>query len=225
MKTLQALREEFTKILFPIRCISCAKENTPLCGTCLSSCRRVLDTPALYIHSVFSFKDPLIKKIIHAIKYYHRKDLITPLTRAAALELKSSSFPLLASSFQSSTSSFKLSASSWTLVPIPMPRLRKYLRGYNQAELIAKALSQELSIPVRTDILTRSRTPKRQVQTHTRGERLYNQHNSFATATPPLGMNIILVDDVTTTGATLTEARNTLLKQGAKKVIALTLAH
>ncbi|MFA6608439.1 MAG: phosphoribosyltransferase family protein [Candidatus Paceibacterota bacterium] len=113
----------------------------------------------------------------------------------------------------------------WCIVPIPMPKIRKYIRGYNQAELIAKELSQKTSIPIKNNVLTRTYSPKRQVKSHTRNERLKNQHNSFQTTSSVNGLNIILVDDVITTGATIFEARNILQKSGANKVVAISLAH
>ena len=164
---------------------------------------------------MYSFRDPLIKKVIHAIKYFHRKDLIQPLTHELAQELNKIVSP----------GPYILVPSAYLLIPIPMPLLRKYMRGYNQAEIIAKELSKECSLPVTTTILARTRSPKRQVMTTTRGERLRNQHKSFKINKNVKNLNIILVDDVTTTGATIFEARKILLEAGASTVRAVTLAH
>ncbi|MCF7843734.1 hypothetical protein K9M47_02450 [Candidatus Gracilibacteria bacterium] len=106
-----------------------------------------------------------------------------------------------------------------------MPRIRKYIRGYNQAELISLSLSKQCSLPTISNTLIRTSSPKRQVTTKTRGERLKNQHNSFKVIKDVTGLNIVLVDDVTTTGATLSEARSVLLKAGARSVKAVTIAH
>lgn len=123
------------------------------------------------------------------------------------------------------TNGSRLQTDNWVLVPIPMPTLRKLFRGYNQAELIAIALGRELSLPVRLDILKRKRSPLRQVRTATRSERIHNQRGSFRAQENLTGLRIILVDDVTTTGATLDEARRTLLAKRAANVLAVTLAH
>lgn len=200
-------------VLFPPRCLGCNKEGFSLCAICLERSRKSLDTPTIFITSIYSFRDPLIKKAIHAIKYFHRRDLVEPLTTLLATELKSefaNPSPLV---------------DNWILVPIPMPSLRKYIRGYNQAELITKALAKQCSIPINTTILTRLHSPKRQVITKTKNERLRNQHNSFKVTGDVRNMQIILVDDVTTTGATLIEARKALLQAGATTVRAVTLAH
>lgn len=198
-------------LFFPPQCYGCSKEGFSLCVDCLKQCRKSLDTPAIFITSIYSFRDPLIKKAIHAIKYFHRRDLIEPLTQELAEELKANSY--------------KLMANGWTLVPIPMPRIRKYMRGYNQAELIAKALAKQCSLTINTKALTRLHAPKRQVMTKTKSERLQNQHGSFKVISNVHNMDILLVDDVTTTGATLIEARKALLKAGANTVRAVTIAH
>lgn len=198
----------FFQILFPPRCFGCGKADTALCSRCIRLTRKSLSSPHAYITSVFDFKDPLIKRAIHAIKYYHRKDLIHPLVEALAEELHK--VPNL---------------TNYILVPIPMPRMRKLFRGYNQSEHIAQELSMLLSIPTSTSILTRVKTPLRQALTKTKSERIKNQHGSFDVVGEIHNKHIILIDDVTTTGATLNEARAVLLKNGAQSVIAYTLAH
>ena len=156
---------------------------------------------------MYSFKDKRTKKIVHAIKYFHRKDLIEPLVSHCVKIIRQDT--------------------SYVLIPIPMPALRKYTRGYNHTEALAEALGKKLSLRVQKNILLRNSdtSKKRQVQTRSRGERLRNQHNAFRVATSVSGMNIILVDDVTTTGATLLEARKVLLQSGASSVEAFTVAH
>jgi ComF family protein len=161
-----------------------------------------------HIISIFDFRDPLIKRAIHAIKYYHRKDLVGPLAFELASELRALS-----------------GIETYTLVPVPMPRLRKLLRGYNQAERIAEELSRLLALPVDANVLVRTHASRRQAMVKTKAERLKNQAGSFSIEKSSAGMNLILVDDVTTTGATVEEARRILLRNGAKSVLAATLAH
>lgn len=195
-------------IFFPPRCIGCGKKGEPLCMRCVAHTRKALDTPGPHIVSFFDFKDPVIRQAIHAIKYYHRRDLVAPLATPLAQAMRN--MPNL---------------EKYVLVPVAMPHLRKFLRGYNQAELIAKRIGKELSLPIRTDILVRTRFPLRQAKTKTRAERMENQKGSFRTLVPTSGMRIVLIDDVITTGATVEEARNTLLRSGAVNVLAASLAH
>lgn len=202
-KTISLLLATF----FPPYCYICKTNGFSLCSSCLNSFQKAVDTPYPYIRSVYSFKDPSIKKIIHAIKYFHRKDLLRPLAILMASEITIHK------------------DETYVLIPIPMPRLRTYLRGYNHAEALAQEISTITSLPVMTDILKRAVPKKRQVTARSRKERLKNQHNAFRCDFMIPGMNIILIDDVTTTGATLRGARNTLLKEGAAHVEAFTVAH
>ena len=196
-----------TTILFPSYCFICKKEGGALCSTCLSQRKKVFDTPSPSITSIYSYRDPYIKKIIHSIKYFHRKDLIAPLVTELSHEILSHS------------------PQPDVLVPIPMPYLRKVMRGYNHAEALAQCISLQTNIPVRSEILIRARSKKRQVTTHSRRERLQNQHNAFTVQQNVEGLHIILIDDVSTTGATLLEARRVLIEQGAASVSAYTIAH
>ncbi len=207
MWMITSLTKTLSTIFFPSYCYLCHNEGASLCTSCLKERKRSYDTPYPWISSIYSFKDPSIKKIIHAIKYFHRKDLVAPLVEALIEEINQSH------------------KHNHVLVPVPMPKLRKYIRGYNQAEAIATELSKQTRIPIRSDILNRLSSPARQVKTKNRNDRLKNQHNAFSTQKDISGLQIILIDDVTTTGATLLEARHVLLQNGATSVEAYTLAH
>jgi predicted amidophosphoribosyltransferase len=108
-----------------------------------------------------------------------------------------------------------------------MPKIRKYRRGHNHTESIANNLSDILSLESsESELYTHaSLFAKRQVSTQSRYERLKNKKNTFYTKNRNLNTHILLIDDVTTTGATLLEARKTLEKAGATHVYAYTLAH
>ncbi|MEN9881090.1 MAG: hypothetical protein RLZZ308_273 [Candidatus Parcubacteria bacterium] len=166
-----------------------------------------LDTPHRFIVSLYSYKDLAVKKTIHAIKYHHRRDLIPSFATRIADEIPASYIH------------------TSIIIPIPMPSYRKYLRGYNQAELLAKEIAHITHLPMYTHILTRKKAPRRQVITRSRRERLQNQHGTFIVQQPLKGQSVILIDDVTTTGATLYTAREELLKSGASEVLAFTIAH
>jgi ComF family protein len=113
------------------------------------------------------------------------------------------------------------------LIPVPLHWKRLFMRQYNQATLLSSQLSRLTKIPTCTNILKRHRsTPKQGRQS--RKERYANVRGAF---TIPLGMEsflegkrLTLIDDVYTTGATLTECARILLNGGAKEVRVLTLA-
>lgn len=118
----------------------------------------------------------------------------------------------------------RIDASDFILpVPLHVRRLRQ--RGYNQAGLLAKALGRKLGIPVRYDLLIRKCWTEPQTRLK-RQERLENVKDAF-TLTMPAKLekcNILLIDDVFTTGTTLNECARTLKNGGAGAVLALTVS-
>ena len=82
-------------------------------------------------------------------------------------------------------------------------------------------------IELTTDILIKTKETESQTKSKNRAERIKNLEGCFDVKNPEQikNRNIVLLDDVTTTGATLTEARRALLARGARKVIAIVFAH
>jgi ComF family protein len=104
------------------------------------------------------------------------------------------------------------------LVPVPLHRTRLRSRGYDQALELAKPLARALKLPIRTDLLARTRPTSAQSSLHA-AERQGNLRGAFGATsalTPPL--HIALVDDVITTGATLHAAAHALLEIGPIRV-------
>lgn len=114
------------------------------------------------------------------------------------------------------------------LVPIPLHRSSHRERGFNQAALLAHALSPLLSVPVFDHVLVRTRRTVPQFRLR-REQRLTNLKNAFqivngVDAKPLKSAQILLIDDVCTTGTTLVECAQTLKSAGASAVKALVLA-
>ncbi len=210
-KLLSQSVSKISLLLFPVNCYLCKSDTDqlPLCKPCSKTLTKSIETPAPFIISLYSFRDHRIKRIVHATKYFHRKDLIVPLAKIVAQEIP------------------QVKNRDYMLVPIPMPKLRKLLRGYNHAEVLAQFVGKELNLPVKSHYLSYSGpvTKRRQVATHSRHERLINRKNTFLAHPDVQHKDIILLDDVTTTGATLIEARKVLLEKGASSVSAYTIAH
>ena len=117
----------------------------------------------------------------------------------------------------------QISCDSITWVPLSRRRLRK--RGYDQAELLAKLIAKHLGqSPVR--LLKKQRDTPPQSKTGSVEKRRANIAGAYACLRPELvqGKQVLLVDDIVTTGATLSEAARVLKKAGAKEVICATLA-
>lgn len=109
------------------------------------------------------------------------------------------------------------------LVPVPLAAARARLRGYNQAERLARALSNLTGLPLRDDLLSRTRETRTQTALAPEARRA-NVSGAFRAEGVPSGIRLILVDDVFTTGATLLEAATALREAGAGRVESVTFA-
>ncbi|MCK4918441.1 MAG: ComF family protein [Candidatus Pacebacteria bacterium] len=116
------------------------------------------------------------------------------------------------------------------LISIPITSKKKRERGYNQTELIALEISKldnNNSFEYRKNILKKIKNTLPQSRTRSKEERENNLKDCFKVIMPKLihGRNIILLDDVITTGTTMNEAKKTLLKHNPKQIICVALAH
>lgn len=112
------------------------------------------------------------------------------------------------------------------VLPIPLHPTRERQRGYNQSALLAGYLGHHLGQPMDKLALRRARPTEHQTRMKSAAERLMNVRDAFvADAQRVAGRRILLIDDVCTSGATLSEAAATLLRVGAASVSAYCLAH
>ena len=109
------------------------------------------------------------------------------------------------------------------VVPVPLSPSSLKTRGFNQALLLSRHLSEEKKIPLLMDALKKIVDTPPQVGLSAK-ERAANVKKAFACTDKVAGMNVLLIDDVMTTGATVNSCSRQLLKAGAKSVSVLTLA-
>ena len=153
-----------------------------------------------------------LRGLIHLLKYERVTPVAAPLGRMLAqvvTELSSGSF------------------ADPVVVPVPLHTSRRRSRGFNQSELIAHAVVRHLprKLEVLNGALVRHRDTISQVGL-SREERIQNVRDAFRVAQPSRvnGRDIVLVDDVMTTGTTLSECARVLKQAGAKRVWAATVA-
>ncbi len=182
---------------FPTRCALCGKHNqqNTKAGLCLE-CKNKLQ--ANISDGVLNLGDySELERAVRAFKFSGRRELATVFGMALAQEIRSLCWPVDA------------------VVPVPLHWLRRFERGYNQSALLAQVLATQLGLP-KLEALKRLRSTKRQT-TLPRQTRLLNVQNAFVINNASVrGKNIVLIDDVYTTGATMQECKKALLANGAK---------
>jgi len=217
---LKKIYQKILNALFPIYCIECKTGGIPLCVVCLNNFPRASDTGNISNISLFDYKNEVVKKSIWLLKYGGNKEV------GKILAYSLYDYLLEEISEQGMFSHFQ----NPLVIPIPLSKKRLKDRGFNQSEIIAKEMSfidNGVSFKLARNVLYKTKDTPNQVSVKDRHERLQNLRGCFSVKNPDTikNRNIILIDDITTTGATIKEARKTLLGAGAKKVIAFTIAH
>ena len=232
---LTGVKNWLIELIFPIRCAGCfkitsnKKKNRLICSDCLTQLK-----PSLYLHcpnceartvagapclvckdktaidnlaTPLSYKEKTVQKIIKAYKYDFIRELSNPISKILL-------------DYINIDNDFK----NWHIVSVPLHKRRLNYRGYNQAELIAEQISKELDLEI-IQGLARIKYKKPQAELE-KQKRLENIKGVFKCLCPEKikNRNIILVDDVYTTGATMNECARILKENGAKKVAGLAIA-
>jgi ComF family protein len=229
--------QSIMSMLFPITCVVCGKdlpaddryrlcpdcfEALPLikgmvCTTCgeplpdggqhCFACRCQPKHSFVSVRSAGEYRDPL-RRLLHEFKFRNRDYLDRVLGRLLVYAVEKNG----------------LAEPVDYIVPVPMHPLKQFVRGYNQAELLARRLSAYLGKPV-LNALQRKRLTRRQYLL-SRAERSVNLKDAFAVtnAIPLKNRRVILIDDICTTCATMEECSRSLKKAGALAVYGFTIA-
>lgn len=154
------------------------------------------------------FYDTVLRTTIHHFKYRRQMGVLPEMDR------------LLEKYFEENLDFCQ----GFTVAPVPLHFNKMKERGFDQAFLIARQVARALKLPLEGGLLRRVKATEPQA-TMTRTERARNIKGAFEVNRPELitGKNILLVDDVFTTGATVNEAAKVLKKNGAGKVYVFTL--
>ncbi len=148
----------------------------------------------------------VVQDAIHGLKYRGLRALAPELGALLAQYLESHPLPVE------------------LIVPVPMHRRRLRSRGYNQATLLARDLGKQSGLPVDDGLLVRNVDAPPQVVATDREQRRSNVSGSFHCVGGVQGLAVLLVDDVATTGSTLSACAAALKDAGAAQVWGLTLA-
>lgn len=212
--------------IFPINCLNCGSEGAFICHNCFSQlpwlhppcclycaqpssptpCRWCRISPLGLEGSTAPFvMEGPIKEAVLQLKYHQVRGLTAVLAG------------LMENAWRSKGLSVGL------VLPVPLHPRRLRQRGYNQSELLAKALGKGLGLPCDPSLLVRTRDTPPQVGLG-RDDRVLNVQNSFHSSEAVSGKSVLIVDDVATTGSTLSACADALRKSGVTSVHALVLA-
>ena len=216
-------------LVFPRWCVGCGREGGFLCHSCSQSLPRIVQplcprcgkpqpngvlcphcvswqTAIQGIRSPFRFEG-IIRQAIHQLKYRNLRAIALPMAGLIVDYLITNPMP------------------GEVLVPVPLHKKRLRERGYNQSELLAWELGRLTGLPVIADSLIRQRHSLPQARTSSVAERWSNAVDAFTCRNQTLqGKQVLLIDDVTTSGATLDACTSALKAAGASSVWGLSLA-
>ena len=219
-------------IFFPPQCVRCGcalKEDDAICAHCLGTialhdalfcgkCSARLPEGTRVCHAGFpyllgsagDYQNDALKSLILGLKFEHVTSAAKPLgdliVRYAEL------LPVV--------------LRGRIVIPIPLSARRERERGFNQAALIAERFADHFALSYSADILSRPKHTAPQSELGNFARRRENVKGCFSVAEPwrVAGARIILIDDVSTSGATFLEAATALRKAGAKQILAFAAA-
>ncbi len=250
----QQVSDWFLDLIFPVRCLGCGKFGTYLCKKCLGTlpikknfecigCKR--NTPfgqTCYLCAktnsidqlliVADYNNPLLEKILKFLKYRFVSELSRPLFVLLKNYLKwltlKKGFNVFGANNPQAQRAEQSSHDGPLLISVPLHLRRLNWRGFNQSELLAKDLADTFQMEITSDIIERSGNAVPQADIKKREERLKNLNGVFKIRNNNkdklIGREVILIDDVCTTGATLNECAKVLKANGALKVTGLVIA-
>jgi competence protein ComFC len=199
-------------------CPTCAKNTTiilqssvcPICGIPQNAgliCQQChVNPPPFKATRAWAVYEGGLRKAIHSLKYSRNMGLGILFSRYLTLTLKTLNWPID------------------LIVPVPLNPKRMGERGYNQSNLLAKPVAWAREIPYSTRALLRTRNTRSQVGLNAHDRHSNVQGAFLARNNIVSGRNVLIIDDITTTGSTIASCAQALIDAGAKEIYGLTLA-
>jgi len=215
-----SLKNLLLDCLFPKKCYGCNAPKTWLCTSCFLSLKHYLgekpralnDSSDLIIAG--EYKDSLLHDLITAFKFKFNRELVVPLSAFLKIAIDEK---IMLNNFN------KDPWQNILVIPVPLHKTREKIRGFNQSELIAYEISRIYDWPLNLDL---KKIKKTAIQAELKEKyRLINQAKAFKWCGENLaGHDIILIDDIITSGATISEATLVLKEAGARRIIKVAVA-
>lgn len=211
MKILQVIKKFINFVLFPDKCLICEKPNAEcLCNQCKKEINDDFNPKTINIKlnitciSCFAYRGK-IRDIIHKFKFKCQKNASEILTNFLVIEINK-----------------KYKNQRFNAISYVPNYQNNYIRGYNQSKILANNLSKKLKIPVKNCLIKIRDNEKQHKLPYI--ERQKNVEGVYSCTENLKGQNILLCDDIITTGATLSECSKELKKAGAN-VSCVTIAY
>ncbi|MEK7227851.1 MAG: hypothetical protein AAB681_00660 [Patescibacteria group bacterium] len=215
--TISASWRIINQFLFGSRCAGCHRPGPAICEKCLLLIPLSDITEHDGIYGLYDYGNPIVSHSIWNLKYRHRGQ------EAKLLALKASELisEIVAEHLQSEK------PETIILVPVPQYKKKTQKRGFNQSEAIAQWITKVLPDSKIENVLEKITETLPQSHISDKKQRIKNISETMRMKNPPAdGRKIyIVIDDVTTTGATFLEATRALHSAGARNILCIALAH
>jgi ComF family protein len=218
--------EKLLTTIFGEKCYFCGNQGRIICYGCESRIKLCKGGVCIYCQkeTVLGFTHNLCQKAqtnklpSQLCAVYEYGGLTAQIIRKSKYNPKRFALlRLLSSDGAKMTSKLGFNFAGYTVLPVPISKSRESERGFNQAEIIAKALCKESGLIVDNSILSRIKDTSKQFGLH-KDERAKNISNAFAVRGNVKGGKFLIVDDICTTGSTLIEISQALFNSGVLDV-------